>query len=244
MYSSNEDDKVLKKIYKSIPIPGFETMQKMSFEKINRIVNIESLSRQIAASIFVGNSDWNQGVLIRELDSKDSRYYWQMVDLDNSFLDIKGGGKARDPIYPWDQESIELVTNGYGGIRSKIFTRLLKEDSLYSEYFIDLMFNILNHELDSSFLKSTIDNYIKICEAYDRPNIDEFDYQINQFIQNRPDFVRNRLIKYFKKDSLYEITIEAEGNTEYGINGHLIKGDFKGVYYSGQKFKFKYQKTT
>ena len=98
------------------------------------------------------------------------------------------------------------------------------------------MFNILNHELDSSFLKSTIDNYIKICEAYpDRPNIDEFDYQINQFIQNRPDFVRNRLIKYFKKDSLYEITIEAEGNTEYGINGHLIKGDFKGVYYSGQK---------
>ena len=126
VYSSNEDDKLSKKIYKSIPIPGFETMKKMSFEKINRIVNIESLSRQIAATIFVGNSDWNQGVLIRELDSKDSRYYWQMVDLDNSFLDIKGGGKARDPIYPWDQESIELVTNGYGGIRSKIFTRLLK----------------------------------------------------------------------------------------------------------------------
>ena len=70
VYSSNEDDILLKKIYKSLPIAGFETMQKMSFEKINRIVNIESLSRQIAATIFVGNSDWNQGVLIRELDSK------------------------------------------------------------------------------------------------------------------------------------------------------------------------------
>ena len=242
VYSSNEDDKLLKKIYKSIPIPGFETMQKMTFDKINRIVNIESLSRQIAASIFVGNSDWNQGVLIRKFESKDTRYFWQMADLDNSFLDIKGGVKARDPIYPWDQESIELVTNGYGGIRSKIFTRLLKEDSLYSEYFIDLMFNILNHELDSSFLKRTVDYYVEVSEKYSRPNLKEFDYQINEFVQKRPNFVRKRLIEYFKKDSLYKITIQAADTIEYEINGHLIKGDFKGIYYSGQRVQIKIPK--
>lgn len=61
------------------------------------------------------------------------------------------------------------------------------------------MFNTLNHELDSSFLNNTIDDYVKICKAYDRPNFEEFKSQINQFAQNRPQFVMQKLTKYFIK---------------------------------------------
>lgn len=54
------------------------------------------------------------------------------------------------------------------------------------------MFNILNHELDSSYLKRTVDYYVEVSEKYSRPNLKEFDYQINEFVQKRPNFVRKR----------------------------------------------------
>jgi hypothetical protein len=242
VYNSRNSNNKFIKTYKSLPIPGFETIQKMSYEKIDEIVNIELLSRQIAATIIVGNSDWNQGVLIREHESGDKRYYWQMIDLDNSFLDMKANQGAVDPFYPWNQKSIELITSGYGGIRAEIFTRLIKEDSLYSKYFIDLMFNILNHELDSSFLKNTIDDYIKICKAYDRPNLEEFKSQTNQFIQNRPHFVMRKLTKYFKKDSLYSFQVELPDSIKYKIDGYSKNGNFNGKYYSGKKIQIQIQK--
>lgn len=241
VYNSRNSNNRLIKIYKSLPIPGFETIQNMSFDKINEIVNIELLSRQIASTIIVGNSDWNQGVLIKEHESDDKRYYWQMEDLDNSFLDMKGKQGAVDPFYPWNQKSIELITSGYGGIRAEIFNRLIKEDSLYRQYFIDLMFNILNHELDSSFLKNTIDDYLKICKAYNRPNFEEFKSQINQFVQNRPYFVMKELAKYFKKDSLYSFQIELPDSIKYSIDGYSINGNFKGKYYSGKNIKIQIQ---
>ena len=45
-----------------------------------------------------------------------------------------------------------------------------------------------------------------------------------------------------EKDSLYKITIQAADTIEYEINGHLIKGDFKGIYYSGQRVQIKIPK--
>ena len=242
VYNSRNSNNKLIKIYKSLPIPGFETIQNMSYKRIEKIVNIELLSRQIAATIIVGNSDWNQGVLIKEHDSEDKRYYWQMVDLDNSFLDMKANQGAIDPFYPWNQNTIELFTCGYGGIRAEIFTRLIKEDSLYSKYFIDLMFNILNHELDSSFLNNTIDDYLKTCKAYDRPNFEEFKSQINQFALNRPQFVMQKLTKYFKKDSVYSFQIELPDSIKYKIDGYSKNGNFNGKYYSGKNIQIQIQK--
>lgn len=230
IYNANEDDSFLKKFYKSLPIPYFRTIQKMTISEINPIIDVAKLSRQYIAVMFLGTTDWNQGVLVKETDNNNNKYFWIAMDLDHSFKDVREIA-PKDSM--WKQKVFYPVDTYSAGIRSKLFNRLVKEDNEYGEYFINLMFNVLNHELDSAFMFHEVEKYNNLWGKMSK-NKNEYHTKLLNFVKHRPDFVREKFIRYFKKDSIYNCSIFADDTISYQIDGYIKKGNYSGKYYSNQ----------
>ena len=228
IYNANEDDSFLKKFYKSLPIPYFKTIQKMTVSEINPIIDVAQISRQYVAVMFLGTTDWNQGVLVKE--KNNNKYFWIAMDLDHSFVDQR---KVALKDFMWKQKVFYPVDTYSAGIRSKLFNRLVKEDKEYGEYFINLMFNVLNHELDSNFMFSEVEKYNNLWEEMAKDK-NEYHNKLLDFVEHRPDFVRDKFINYFKKDSIYKCSIFANDSLSYNIDGYNKKGRYSGKYYNNQ----------
>ena len=230
IYNADKDDSFIKKIYKSLPIPYFRTIKKMTVSEINPIIDVAKLSRQYIAVMFLGTTDWNQGALVKETDNNNNKYYWIAMDLDHSF-DDKREIAPKDSM--WKQKVFYPVDTYDAGIRSKLFNRLVEEDDQFGEYYINLMFDILNHELDSSFMFSEVEKYNDLWQDMSKKKNEFYDKLLN-FVKYRPDFVREKFIKYFKKDSIYNCSIFADDTISYQIDGYYKKGYYSGKYYSNQ----------
>jgi len=104
--------------------------------------------------IKTGNTDWAQGVYIKDLKNKKAK--WQIIswDFDRVARPVKGESMRTGMSDASEMLGLSLgMDSKVGTIRWSIFNRLIKDDKKFREYFSKLYDKLINILKSSEFAK-------------------------------------------------------------------------------------------
>ena len=212
--------------------------EKLTMKEVGKSIDLDNLSRWIFSIVFCGASDYHQGTAVRDYTDPDSKLFWFIWDMDQSFIDVsKEIFRKKTKRKIWEQSHWHLVfrERHYDG-RTKLFSRLMNEDPAYRKYFITLVMDILNHRINSEYLKSRLDYYKKALISYGEKNSDYFK-KLDLFFEHRADFLRKTMKKYFGVGESIPCNVKGPVDIKYEIDGYPENHDYHGWYLKGSSIK-------
>lgn len=205
--------------------------RKMTMNEVSQKVDLENLSRWYFSQLFCGSSDIYQGPAILDLNRPGALWQWINWDMDHSFRD-RGN---EDIQFNWEKErewdfTINEIHNKIP--RSTIFRRLRFEDPGFIKYFEKLVMDSMNHKINPEFLLKRGEFYLKTINDFQMPDRENFE-KIIQFLENRPDFVRKLMRKYFGSEESFPCFVSGSNDLEFEIDGFKAEPAYKGYYFKG-----------
>ncbi len=212
----------------------FKKMEKLSWEEVNRWIDIENFSRFIIATVFLGNWDNEQGAALLDHRETKPKWSWILWDLDVSFIDYPGWGF---PGELWQQRGFPLTFQPF--FRMELFKRLMTESPEYHRYFLRLFTDMLNHGINASWLDSRVDHY----EALSREMFGQVPYfngkTVREFFKKRPGHLRNELEQFYGQPNpvgkSLKCSVTGPSGVEFVIDGYPEKAGYQGWYFEGQQ---------
>jgi hypothetical protein len=155
----------------------FLSIENVDLEFANRHVRINNLISHLLSIVITGNTDWRQGIAVREND-KDQKWHFINWDMEHSFFDKNHKNIALEkglPFRPlWKQEGLELIlASGVKwwkegienqrplrkwDIRAVMFFRLWDKDPEFRNLVIS-SFKDIETKLDVTWVKAEIKKY-------------------------------------------------------------------------------------
>ncbi len=215
----------------------FKNKNIIRLQEVKKYIDVDNLSRWIIATVFCGNWDFEQGAAVLDKTEENSKWFWIMWDMDISFFSHK-----RWP-YPgelWQQRGFPLTLQNE--FRMEIFKYLMANDHEYNKYFSRLLMDILNHKINSSFLKSRVDHYEKLSKTMfgSEPYFDSM--LMRDFFEKRPDQIRNELRKYYGIYGIGESLrsqVNGPDGIKFLIDGYPEEPGYEGWYFKGETIDIK-----
>ncbi len=173
---------------------------KTPIKVINEIVDVENMTRTLIATIFLGNSDWEQGVAVYNPKSENPSWFWIIWDVDKSFQDHSPARSSREP---WEQTGIQLVLREKKtsiDVRRILFRKLILNNSEYLDYFRKTFTDIINHEITPNFIDERCRYYETLAVAF--KNEKPFNPMIKEFLIKRPEYLLFDLQRHLNPDDL------------------------------------------
>lgn len=205
----------------------------LTFKKVGDEIDLDNMSRQIFAWAFCGTTDYCQGVGVFDYQKPKAKLFWLTWDMDHSFYDI---GAARKVLSRknWQQPAFKMFyfKGRHKCGRPKLFSRLMDESPEYRDFYINLITGLLNHRLTREYLLSRVSYYKKMLNDFGSPH-SEYIVMLQEFMNNRPDFMRKDMVHYFKLKGPYQVNLLAPADKEFVIDGYSEPGSYRGEYFSG-----------
>jgi hypothetical protein len=200
-----------------------------TMEIADQVVDIDNLTSWALTILFCATTDvLSQSPIIRDHTDPDARWFWLTWDLDHSFMD-----RYRSAPEPWLLDSYHTLLDNREG-RSRILTRLLREDGSYRRYFAQRLAAALNHQLSRPFLEERYWHYVDIAQ---RNGInDDYSKVLLQFLRERPRALWDLTIKRLKTGPAATITITGPAAATVVIDGFVTPLPYTGVYLPGSPF--------
>lgn len=156
--------------------------RKMTFERADKLLNLNNVMANIFTIAYVGNTDWSQGVWLKDLDRKSNKWLLSSWDFDYAFQKKKGYNTETSNIENWQVEALDVVMKRQTtSLQHKFLKRILHESEDFKDYFlkrVDLMFE---EQLTSAFFASKFEEYEKL--ANDAPE--------NKLLRESVDLMKN-----------------------------------------------------
>lgn len=242
---NSQSDKESVESYKKLKLWALDTKTEMTMKEASKFINVDNLARHLFSVMFLGNTDWRQGVAVLDRSKAEAKWFWVIWDMDHSFEDLAAHwiGKREE----WKQEGIELIIGGKmwigpnptvsrplakRDIRAAIFTRLLRESREYRNYFIRLAMDLLNHRINAEFMQSRVDYYE---EKYRTLKVDtKLLLKLEKrkpFMRFRANSIRNQIQRYLGEDRALSCEVKGPAGIRYEIDGYPEKEGYYGLYF-------------
>lgn len=205
----------------------------MTMEEAARHIDVDNYTRHLFSFMFCGDSDWRQGIAVRDETRPDPRWYWINWDMDHSFKDFVPRGREREI---WEQEAVDLVLNKQGDLRATLLRRLRKESPEYRRYFVRLGMDLLNHRLSPAYLEGLVARHERLAVSYGFDDLSPFD-SLRQFMKHRPAFVRKQMDEYFEAGPAHRCEVRGPDDIDYLIDGYPERAGYTGWYFSGRTIR-------
>ena len=192
-----------------------------------KVVDIENLTSWALTILFCGTTDvLAQSPIVRDRTNPDARWFWITWDLDHSFTD-----RYKSAAQPWLLDSYHTLLYNREG-RSRILTRLLREDAAYRRYFARRLAAALNHQLSPSFLDERYEYY---RETAWRAGVDGTGYSelMRRFLTERPRALWDLTVKYLKTGRPLAVNITGPAGAAVEIDGFRTRLPYTGTYLPG-----------
>ena len=215
--------KRLTKIFYNIP-------DTMCLGQANQTIDLASFTAQIFGIMYFGISDWAQGALIQ---TEKSNYYWLQNDLDCAFYDCRDELQSKQL---WEQDIYDLIIKEYTNQdRTILFDHLINNCDDYRQYFQDFVLNVLNHELDSTYLNITLDSVYNMATIMNDSTRYVFDFEKYQerksFINNRTAYFIKSINEKFYNSKTTSVAISNTNNLRYCVDSVPKQNSYKGHYF-------------
>lgn len=203
------------------------TPEPMRVEQAAERIDVDNLIRHALTIIYCGTSDWAQGAAVLETRSPQSRWFWVLWDLDQSFW--------QNSDTPWQRPSMRLLTaparpNERTDLRAILLQRLLREDPAFARRFAAEVAETLNHRLTPEFLRDLVTRYqaLHVREAPFR------DMNLQAYFDHRADVVFDAVASALGQPRPHEVRVDARTGTRLEIDGHERESPYVGRYFDGQ----------
>lgn len=207
---------------------------KITFESVSRIIDMDNFINTWIVNIICGNSDPYQGVALLDKTRPDSKWFWLMWDMDHSFKNIY----EHDKKYTWEQERpISLVysdTKKETDPRYFIFRKLIFHDEQFRKLFKKRMEEQYNYILTYEYLISVVDKYMDIAKSFGM-NVSKAQVELQEYMLRRPEFSMNMMNRYFKLGDVKKVSFSIPSRASVVIDGHIVKKSFTGLYFQGSE---------
>lgn len=194
-------------------------------------IDLDNFSRHIFSWVFCGTEDYAQGVAIYDNEDPEAKVSWINWDMDHSFFDHFATTYKVDR-ENWQQAAFELVYKDehFSG-RTKLFSRLMREDEDFHRQFVDLIVQLLNHRLTRNFLHERVEYYRQMMEKFGEPH-EEYVTMLRKFMDHRPEFIYRDMQKNFALSTPYTCGIRVPENEKIAVDGYTYEKDYRGMYFT------------
>lgn len=248
-YRASTDEESLKN-YRGLRKWALDPRVKMTMKEASKFIDIDNLSRHLFSFIFLGTTDWRQGVGVLDRSNPGAKWFWINWDMDHSFIDP--AARWRGKREQWKQEGIELILSGKRwwvrnpqpkpiekrDVRANIFRRLLRECPEYRKYFTCLVMDLLNHRINAEFMQSRADYYEKKLRTL-KVNTELLVLlkEKRNFMRFRPNFIRRQISRYLEAGESLPCEVKGPIKIKYEIDGYPEKEGYRGWYFKGKQIK-------
>jgi hypothetical protein len=162
---------------------------RLKLSEVEKYIDIQSYMTSVFPIIFLGTTDYDQGVVYQLKDQKDSRWKYLNWDMDHSFYDLKLRAPKDEP---WLKEGVDLLLKRDGStLRSKIFRRLISESDEFRVLFKSYALNQLNRLTPDVWL-SRIKMYEELNQAASIDNQKHFEF-LKMWFPKRIEFIKKEI---------------------------------------------------
>ncbi len=203
----------------------------LTVETAGKMIDLENLSLQMLIWAFCGTTDYCQGVAVFDELVPEAKLHWLIWDMDHSFYDY-AALFSKSNRKNWRQSGYNLLY-GKGGRdcdRTILFTRLMNESPEFRDYHINLINGLLNHRLTRKFMLSRVSYYKTMLLSFGSPNL-EYVSMLEEFMENRPDFMREDIGRVFKLKGPFQVDLQAPEEKKFDIDGYDESGSYRGSYF-------------
>lgn len=163
-----------------------ESMKPFNLKIVKEYLDLDSIMASLLTIMFTGNTDWAQGVYVKDLSKKSK---WTLIswDFDRAFYKEDSDGKREGMKFSYEKKSVQLGTEmKKGTIRWSVFNRLIFTDKKFRSYFsakVDELIKLLS----SKSLSDKINEYKRYANdaQYNKNLKSSFD-RIKFFLKGRP----------------------------------------------------------
>lgn len=216
------------RLYRWAGDPG----QKITFDNVSSLIDIENFINIWIANIFCANSDPYQGIALLNRRETGAKWFWLVWDMDHSFKNIYEPDKK----HIWEQERpVNLVysdTKKETDPRYFIFRKLIFNDENFRSLFKKRLEEKINYILTSDYLQSVVDKNSRICKNFGMDS-QANDALMHEYMDKRPEYVMNMMNRFFKLGDVKKIKFIIPNGRTIQIDGYEIKNSFTGLYFEG-----------
>ena len=125
-----------------------EQSKELNFDLVQKKVDMDSIISSLLVIMFTGNTDWAQGVYIK--DNKNPESLWRLIswDFDRAFLKNDREARRKGMSEAFEKKSVSLgMDMKVGTVRWSVFNKLIHHDQKFREYFstkVDELYALLN----------------------------------------------------------------------------------------------------
>ena len=164
----------------------------ISLAEVSKFLDIESYISSVFPIIFLGTTDYDQGVIYRLNDKIDKRWKYINWDMDHSFYDLKSQAPINEE---WKKEALDLLLVRDGStLRSKVFRRLFLESPEFKKLFLEYSFEQLK-KLKPKIWQERLQYYRQLAEV-EKIDIEKHLRFLDNWLAKRIEFVTQDLLKY------------------------------------------------
>ena len=193
-------------------------------------IDVESLTRWFISIAFCATSDPFQAVMFRDRTRPGARWFWVNWDMDHSFMDFYESAPVPSRQDPFRE------TIGRGALEARVIRRLIDEDPAYRAYLAGAFLDALNHRITPAFLDERFRHYRAIAERFGLGNENYLNI-LEEFLELRPAYVRERLVQHLSLDPLHRVQIEGPPGAVFRIDDRTVASGFSGWYLRGTEIR-------
>lgn len=229
-----------------------------NYEYVKTLMDVDNFMEYNILQIFSANRDWpgnNVKVWRERTESynetasygRDGRWRWFVFDLDYGL-----GLYSKEHSIRYSFDMLDFATKENGPIWpnppwSTVMLRSLLKNNDFKFKFINTFADRLNTIYSEDYVLSEITKYKKLYDNYVNEHIKRWNIFKNditlweseikileEFARNRPMYVREHMINYFKLTGLYELQIEQSEGGIVKVNSITVDNKvWNGTYFKG-----------
>lgn len=220
-----------------------------NYQAVKEIMNIQSFTNYMIWEMFVVNKDWpanNWKAWRSDQAPEFNKWKWIIYDMDFGFGQF--GSNASQNMMDWCTNTAPTKDGGdypNGANTTLMFRNLLKNPE-YQSQFINRNAVILSTRLHPD---NIIDKMEELMNEYstekefdmnrwdhDKENFDDNENIIRNFINDRPEYHINHIMKYFSLNNLVNVTLIAESGGKIQVHDEDIPNN--GLYAQSNTIRF------
>jgi hypothetical protein len=208
----------------------------MTIASVGREVDVENLTSWFLSMLFCATTDPFQGVLLRNRNLEDARWFWINWDMDHSFMDL-----YKTAAHPWEHDTFDTLL-GSRELRSSLVTGLLSDDPNYVLYFKRRFNEMLNHRLTRAFLLERFDHYGRLAERLRVPDT-AYRPVLAEFLAKRPAALRALAPEYLPDAESIRVDVTTPAEAPIEIDGLTLTSRYQGWYLRGTPMRLSVPET-
>lgn len=138
--------------------------RRMTLERMDALFNLDHVMANALTIAYTGNTDWAQGVWLKDLEKKNSKWLLSSWDFDYAFAKKFNHNTMNKIAQHWEVDVFKVILERQKTtLQHRLFNRLFKESEAFNDYFLTRVDMMFEEQLTPDFFAAKLMEYEKLA---------------------------------------------------------------------------------